>query len=59
MATDNHLEKLTRVIDSLQLPPGSLTHVIVLHDDRCQFLRGGHCNCDPTLNVLRDREKSH
>jgi hypothetical protein len=53
MATDNYLEKVKHVIDGLCLPPGSRIHVLVQNDDSCQFLLGGHCNCDPTVKILR------
>jgi len=59
MATDNYLEKLNRAIERLQLPPGSETHCFVEHDDYCQFLRGGHCNCNPTLRIVREDDKIH
>jgi hypothetical protein len=53
MAANNYIEKLRRLTESLRLPPGSLTHVFVLHDDWCQFLTGGSCDCDPILKVYR------
>jgi hypothetical protein len=59
MAIDNYVEKLSRAIEGLQLPPGSKIHVFVRHDGWCRFLRGGHCNCDPMLRIVREGEGIH
>jgi hypothetical protein len=59
MANDNYLEKFNRTVEGLKFPPGSRTDVFVLHDDWCQFLKGGHCNCDPTLKIVCEGEKTH
>lgn len=54
MPNDNYLEELARVLRSLELPPGSLTHVFVAHDDWCAFWRSARCNCNPELRISRD-----
>ena len=54
MATDNYLKKLARVLRTLQLPQGSVTHVFIAHDSWCRFWRGARCNCQPELRISRD-----
>jgi hypothetical protein len=47
----NYYEKLMRLIERSELPPGRITEVNVYHDDWCRVYRGGYCDCDPEVEL--------
>lgn len=59
----NYASKLFNLLLEGKIPhgPGSISHVVVRHDDSCPALRGSSCTCDPdvvyvgTEFVNRDR----
>lgn len=48
-----YLDRLRETLRANPLWPGSVNHVLVLHDDWCDLLQGiGQCNCNPEVKVL-------
>lgn len=47
----NYIKKLLALASEgkLDLAPGTLSHLHVLHDDDCAVWSGGFCDCDPVL----------
>jgi hypothetical protein len=47
----NYLAKVKYLYACGALPPGSLHHLEVRHDNWCQHWTGGSCNCNPDIRV--------
>lgn len=42
-------------LESKAIKPGSISQVIVKHDDWCELLKGtGECNCNPDIRIISD-----
>lgn len=37
-------------------PPGSMMCVNIQHDDNCERLKGGECNCDPDIKLIEGHD---
>lgn len=42
----NYMERILLAQLSGGLPPKSVSFITIAHDDNCQALKGGGCNCD-------------
>lgn len=47
----NYIKKFTQLAGQrqLELAPGTISDVLIAHDDHCDIFRGGTCNCDPDI----------
>jgi hypothetical protein len=51
---DELVQQMLRDVGSLDLQPGTVTVVKVIHDDACALLAGGHqCTCRPEVEVKK------
>ena len=46
-----YLRMIMRLVAVGKLRPGDVVHVEVCHEERCPFLAGGVCTCDPEIAV--------
>ncbi|MCC7419959.1 MAG: hypothetical protein IT428_06750 [Planctomycetaceae bacterium] len=47
----NYIRKVAAEHERQGLKPG-LHHVSIKHDDWCDHLKGGVCNCDPDVSIV-------
>ena len=48
----NYKKKIEELVDKNQLPSTPGLYILhVYHDDWCNYLKGGECNCNPNLVV--------
>jgi hypothetical protein len=53
----NYVVKLLELVVHGKLPAASASEVVVFHDAWCNLARGGRCNCDPEIHLVkRDRD---
>lgn len=48
----NHARKMAKMIAEGKIPnmpPGTIRHLDIFHDDWCKVFSGGYCNCDPDI----------
>ena len=50
----NYYDKLMKLIDENNLTKGELHQVNIDHDDWCKIYKGGYCNCDPDVCLLKN-----
>lgn len=53
MPTESYLQKLSRMVAEMGLPPGAVYDVTVSHDDWCGIFSNQPCNCDPDISIVR------
>lgn len=47
-AKQHHMRQIAK------LPPGTVTELMVWHDEWCRVHSGGDCNCEPEYTVHQD-----
>jgi hypothetical protein len=47
---NNYIEKLNEMIQSGEIRTEAIQSIEVLHDEWCNALHGGDCNCDPEIH---------
>jgi len=48
----NYKKKIEEMVEKNKLPSTPGVYILhIYHDDRCKFLKGGECNCNPNLVV--------
>ena len=52
-AKHNYMKKLLQLQAEGKLPKVGVNEVDVAHDGWCQVYKGGYCNCDPDIRLLR------
>jgi uncharacterized protein YfaT (DUF1175 family) len=57
--TPKYVAKLSSLIAAGKVgKPGTVQHLVVLHDDWCAFHRGGVCNCEPDIRVAQAKREA-
>jgi hypothetical protein len=47
----NYLPKVLALSLAATLEPGTVSAILVTHDDWCPIHRGGACTCDPDVEI--------
>ncbi len=47
----NYIPKVLALSLAATLEPGTVSAILVTHDDWCAIYRGGCCDCDPDVSI--------
>jgi len=54
MGTPNYLPKILKLQAAGKMPPGVLSHAVILHDQWCAIYQGRSCDCNPDVSIHAD-----